>query len=143
MPFRVAIPKSVMKPTIDATDRTPPDQVHAEHAADQRKWKVQHDQQPVTRRPECCGENEEDRDDDAQREPEQLTRGLRLALELPSILDVVTLRQPNVLCNARLDVVDHASQIAARHVALHHDAALDVLAHHEIRPAVFLNRRYG
>ena len=25
MPFRVAIPKSVMNPTIDATDRTPPD----------------------------------------------------------------------------------------------------------------------
>ena len=43
MPFRVAIPNSVMKPTIDATDRTPPATIHAEHAADQRERQIQHD----------------------------------------------------------------------------------------------------
>ena len=37
MPLRVAMPNSVMNPMIDATLSTPPGDVHADHAADQRE----------------------------------------------------------------------------------------------------------
>ncbi len=46
MPLRVAMPKSVMKPTSDATESTPPCK-NADHAADQRERQVDHDEQRV------------------------------------------------------------------------------------------------
>ncbi len=73
MPFRVAMPKSVMKPD-DRRDRQhAAGQVHADHAADQRQRQVHHDEQPVARRAERRRQDEEDRDDDAERQPQQLT----------------------------------------------------------------------
>ena len=44
MPLRVAMPNSVMKPTMEATDSTPPE-VDADHAADQRQRQIHHDQE--------------------------------------------------------------------------------------------------
>ena len=46
IPFRVAIPKSVMKPIIEATEK-PRRSVHAEDTAYQRERQVQHDDQRV------------------------------------------------------------------------------------------------
>ena len=40
-----------------------------------------------------------------------------------------------------LDVIDHAPQVAPGDVALHHDAPLHVLPHHEVRTAIALDGR--
>jgi hypothetical protein len=43
MPFLVAMPARVMKPTIEATDRLVPADPHRRDAADQREGDVGHD----------------------------------------------------------------------------------------------------
>ena len=47
IPLRVAIPNSVMKPIIDATEQTPPGEEDADHPADQRQRQVHHHEQRI------------------------------------------------------------------------------------------------
>ena len=63
-----------------------------------------------------------------------------LAFELTAVLDVIALRQLDVLSDPLLNVVDHAAQVPPGDVALDDDSALDVLPHDEVRATVFLNR---
>ena len=53
---------------------------------------------------------------------------------------MIALRQEHLAPDTFLDVGDHAGEVATRDVALDHDAALDVLPHHEVRTAVFSKR---
>ena len=50
MPLRVAMPKSVMKPTSEAIDNVPPEIEDHDNAANQRKRKVRHYEKGGTHR---------------------------------------------------------------------------------------------
>ena len=54
---------------------------------------------------------------------------------------MVTLWQLDRRRDALLDIVDDAPQVAPRDVALHHNPALHVFAHDEVRAAIALDRR--
>ena len=65
MPLRVAMPNRVMKPTIDATESTPPARYTPTTPPISASGRLSMIEQPVARRAECRREDEEDRDDDA------------------------------------------------------------------------------
>src|SRR5688572_17626670 len=111
----------------------------AQYPAYDREREVQHDERRIACRAERRHQHEEDRNDDANRQEEQLAEGLRLALELAAVLDVIALWKRDGARDTRLNVVDHASEIAPRHVALDDEAALHILTHHEVRPPIALN----
>ena len=92
MPLRVAMPKSVMKPMSEATERTPPERKTPDDAADQGERQVHHDEQgvPHASRRRCAGGGRcraTTRDAEERQEPGRLLG----ALELAAVLDVVAL----------------------------------------------------
>ena len=139
MPLRVAIPNRVMKPTIDATDRTPPARYTPRTPPISASGRLIMISRPSRDEPNAAERMKKIATTTPSESQRSCLRRLGLALELTAVLDVIALRQLDVLGDALLNVVDDAAQVPSGDVALDDDSALDVLPHDEVRAAILLN----
>src|SRR5207247_6229180 len=79
----------------------------------------------------------------AASQPEQTLKRAFGALELPAVLDAVALPQFHRIRYSLLDLLHGSTQVAARDVALDHNAALHTFAHYEIGAAILLDSRHA
>ena len=135
MPLRVAMPKSVMNPIMDATLSTPPDEEHAGDAADERERQVQHDEPRVAR----PAKRQHEQHEQAGRRPCHRGAAAAATRSARSRTDRRTPRDSPAasgLVRATADriVVDDAAEVASGDVRGDHDSALHVFAQHHVRP---------
>ncbi len=135
-PLRVAMPNRVMKPMIDATDRTPPETKTPITPPISASGRLSITSRAS--RTERNATNSSRKMPTVTAAPEQQQGAGRLlgALELAAVLDVVALGQRHRVADAAADVLDHAVQVAPGDVGHHHDLALHVLAADDVGAAV-------
>ena len=135
MPLRVAMPKSVMKPIIEATLSTPPARNTPATPPISASGRLTIDDHRVARTAEGEHEqHEKSRDDADEREPTSVARrSADSRTGRRTRRDTLRASAPSRATRG-LDVVDDAAQIAAGDVARNHDPPLHVLAEDHVRP---------
>jgi hypothetical protein len=134
MPLRLAMPNSVMKPTSEATESTPPLAATASAPPISASGKFTMTSAASRHAPNAITNSTAIPTKATTESPVMVRLACGLALELTAELHVVPRRQREALGELGLHLLRGAAQIAARDVGRDHDAPLGVLAVDQVGP---------